>query len=452
MNKIKIEDAVPKYLSIYADYVNKEKMIPDIRDGLIQSLRRFLLTLHLEAKDAYKTTAAMLGYNMLHFHPHAAQKTTPVTLVKQKFALGKGQWDDMPIGIPTDSDKPESGAADPRYTAIIAHPLVEEMAFKYVRAVPWEAIDLDPEPIAIPTLFPFCLMGQFGLSHMGYGLKTEIPVYEKADLFKRLEYVIKDSTTNAIIEPKIYGCKVVADPKELESLLKSGQGKIDVQGDYRISNVKNTITVKGWPPGITWDSILNKINKYGDYGLLEKEEISHIDESTYETGTAVKFYVVKQRGVQDTFNKMKDAIDFALRASITYTMYVVDNGSVRIVGVDDMLLKCYNFYTAAFKVHRYNLIKKLKVKIEESNIILAIRPFINHCINKNLNIEESITYLAEQSKKSEDEISSVLDKYNLKKLLTAKIDIAEFKKQITDTKTEIQNSAALIKLEYKNVI
>ena len=451
--KIKIEKAVPKYLSIYADYVNKEKMIPDIRDGLIQSLRRFLLTLHLQAKESYKTTAAMQGYNMLHFHPHAAQDSTPITLVKQKFALGKGQWDDVAIGIPTEENPDKkSGAAAPRYTAIKAHPVIEDMAFKYVRSVPWEEVDLDPEPIAIPTLFPFCLIGQFGMSHMGYGFKTEIPIYEKQDLFDRLDYLLGNTKVKPSIEPKVHGCKINASPKDLEDLLTIGQAKIDVQGDYRVSNVKNTVTVKGWPPGVSWNSILTKINKFGGYGLLEKEEIAFIDESTYDTGTAVKFYVTKQRGVQETFDRMKDAIDAALRSSISYIIYVVDDKTLRVAGVDDMLLKCYNFYTAAFKVHRINLVKNLNQKITESNTILAMRPHLNHCITSKLSVDASVEYIAKQIGHSEENIRIILDKYKVRKLLTVIPDIAGYKQEIATAKTEIQNASSIIKEEYKNVI
>jgi DNA gyrase/topoisomerase IV subunit A len=67
------------------------------------------------------------------------------------------------------------------------------MAFKLIKYVPWKVTEwINPEPLFLPTLLPFCLIGNNFLTEgIGFGYSTTIPCFEPSDLYKRLLFLLK---------------------------------------------------------------------------------------------------------------------------------------------------------------------------------------------------------------------------------------------------------------------
>ena len=99
-------------------------------------------------------------------------------------------------------------------------------------------------------------------SRIGSGFKTDIPVYRKEDLLKRLLYLIGELKTEPIIEPSFYNCSVTSSKKNNKEILTTGVGTVSIVGKI-IEDKKNLrLYLHGWSPRIGFKPILNKINNY----------------------------------------------------------------------------------------------------------------------------------------------------------------------------------------------
>lgn len=441
---IPFDELLPKKYKQYADYVNTKKMLPHLYDGLLPVQRRILLSLHMIARSSYVKTAQVTGYCLGHYHPHAEASGTAAWAVDNGFADGDGQWGSK-MGVES------IAAAATRYTKIKLNNNTEKSAFKFINSVPWIESDLDDEPEYLPTPFPFCLICKYETQSIAFGFKTLIPAYDKNDLFKRLEYLIGKRQTEPIIKPIVYGCTVESTNKELKNLLKTGSGKINIKGISQVDKLTHRVTVRGWNPRSSWDAILKKIDKYKKYNLLSKGEIGYVDESSEKNGgTCIVFNVHRQRGVDDTFDKMVEAIEHSLKATISYNIFVTSNEqNIKNVSVDELLLSCYNKYTEAFISYTNDNIKILQNRKNDYDIILKIRPYIKDLINKNLNINDSINYLFTKTNVSKEKITEILDKYKIKKLLSISLDIKHLENGIKELQKLLTDVPQSIYLEYK---
>lgn len=408
----------------YGTYVNAEKMLPSIIDGLIPVQRRILLVLHQIASKSHVKTVTANGKLIGEYHPHGESIGPASWAVSNNFAIGGGLWGNK-IGI-----EPTRPAAA-RYTTIKAHPFVESTAMKYIKHVNWDLNELEySEPDYLPTLYPFCLMGQNEFLSIGFGLKSEIPVYKKSSLHKRLLYLL-GKEKNIIIKPNIPNCDIISNKSELKNLLLNGEAQLTVKGKYKEDIKNKCIYIYGWSPRIIdFKSIYNKIIKYDE--MLNLDNIGFIDESD-EKGTKIKFEVLRQRNTSEIYNKMKEAIDNALISNIRYCIYVVDtNGKFKIASVDEMLLECHKHYKEVYKKYCNHTINKYNETIKEMNIIQKLKPIISE-IDLKYDFDKIINKLAISIKENEDDVKSVINKYSISSLLKFKVD----KKDIEDKMNEM---------------
>ena len=223
----------------YGEYSNYRNFPLDA-DGLKPVERRVLLAAYRIARTKLAKCRQVETYACGHFHPHGEAYGTLVQLVRQGFLIGQGNFGTN-IGVET------VGPAAPRYTECKLDPKTIELAFKYIKYAPWVPTEMnDTEPILLPTMFPFCLMGNDYTQGIGFGYKTMIPCYQVKDLFKRLLWLIGERKTKPTIAP-ISDCRIVSEPKVLETLLTTGKAKIDVEGVIETDVRKNQVILKSWP-------------------------------------------------------------------------------------------------------------------------------------------------------------------------------------------------------------
>ncbi len=443
IQKIGLEKTVPEKYKYYMDYVNTERMFPFVVDGLLPVQRRVLLGLHTFARESYVKTKSVSGNIMAAWHPHADKSIEDVLAwaVYNEFADPSGQWGTR-IGM---YNIPYSS---PRYTKIRALKEITDTAFKYIKSVPWVESEVQDEPLYIPTMLPFCLMGKYEKINMGLGFKAEIPVFQKKDLFKRLQFLLGMIDKEPIIKPIIEGCKIISKNKECKQLLNTGEAKLEIEGLYEEIPDEKVILVKGWGRRSSFDVLEKRINKFKNYNLLEKGEIGRIDCTKAET--CIRFEVLRKKGSDDVYDKMVESIKDSLKSNVTYKMYAVtEDKNFKLTSVDEMLLTCYKYYVKAFIQHQKNLILSLNQRIDEANIIVKIRPLIKDCIAKEMYDVESIKYLSKNSNIKEEDIKSVIEKYNIKKLMNVKLDIEEYKKSILVCEAKIKNSEKEVMSEYE---
>lgn len=419
-------------------------MLPSIIDGLLPVHRRLLLVLHTIASKSEVKTVTVNGELLGKYHAHAPSVGPALWAIQNNFAVGGGNWGST-IGI-----EPTPPSAD-RYTTIKAHPFVEATAMKYVKHVNWFLNDIGfQEPEYLPTYFPFCLMGVEKLSQIGFGIKTDHPVYKKESLYKRLLYVLNKTDKNIIIKPNIPNCDILSPSSVLNTLLTTGEATILVKGKYTEDKINKTISIHGWAPGTTFENVYNRIAKYND--LIISNSIAFIDESNEKNGTKIKFEIIRQRNTQEIYNEMKAAIDKALIYNIRYKMYVVDeNKSFRIASVDEMLLKCYEHYKKTYTEYCKYTKLRYEEQFKEICIIEKLKPIISELRLKS-DVEAIITDISKQIKESEGDIKRIIEKYSIKKLLTVKVDKPEIQNNINQIVKVMAHIESYIIKDYENSV
>ncbi|MCK5018613.1 MAG: hypothetical protein KAS32_16250, partial [Candidatus Peribacteraceae bacterium] len=312
-----MDKLVPALYSSYGNYVIKAKMIPNIIDGLLPVQKRILLAAHTIARTSFVKTAKILGETMARWHPHAEAVGTVVWCVHNGFMIGDGQWGSK-------FGQEEIGCAAARYTSVKANPLIEELAFKLVKHVDWVAEEVDPEPVVLPTMIPFCLMTQYEVSSIAFGFRTDIPNYNPKDLIKRLQYLL-GKRKKITIKPNPIGCTIMSNNKTCEELLTKGKGTLELQGNFDVDEKNKCVYVYGWNPRIKFKTLFERIDRYNKYGLISNGDIGYIDESDIDTGTQIKFEVAKQRNTGPIFDKLVEAVTESLKVSLNYNIIAVDN-------------------------------------------------------------------------------------------------------------------------------
>lgn len=381
--------------------------------------------------------SGLISHNCLgHYHPHSLCYSTIVQLVNQGFLEGQGNFGTN-VGVDP------CGAAASRYTECKLAKNTLDMAFTYIDYVKKVESELDDEPEFLPTMFPFCLIGNEYTIGIGFGYKTLIPTYKITDLYKRLYYLLGLTKEKPTITP-ISNCKILSSKTELESLLTTGKGKISIKGIYTTDPAHCKVTLKSWPPGRGFETLLNKFSKE-----LESQDIGFTDLSTTET--CIVFEVLKQRNRDELFKKFVAKLDAAIVGSISFENVVVtSSGEVKTTPIDEMLYRTFeNYRDINNQMLTVELIKRDKI-IFKYQLLKKIRPFIGSYIN--LNIQEAIEKISEAAKVDSILVKSLLNEYKISKLLTLNTDITDLEKERKDLEDKQKNLHKFVLDQYNSFI
>lgn len=444
-----LHELIPKYYKEYGDSVNNEKMFPLNIDGLIPVQMKILLTAYTVAKTSFVKTTKILGTCMSNWHPHSDAEGTCAWGVYNGFLDYEGQWG-SPDGISP------SGWSAPRYTKLKANNEVLDIAFKYINDVEWVYREGDEkEPIALPTMLPFCLMAKHDLDLMGFGFKTTVPTYSIPDLVMRLQYLLdvrknnKDKLDEPIIKPEIPGCKILSNDGELKELLETGSGKITLKGMFRKNNKKYKVHLLGWSNRITFQNLLNKIDRYGNYNLLTNKSVGFVDESD-KTGTKITFEVIKTRNKEEIYNNLIETFENVLISTNTYSIYTTDlDKQTDITSVDEYLLNCYEFYNRAYERNIKRRIEDKNKQIRTVDVILKIRKYLPELIDdKRLKFDGVCKKLNEYTEISIEEISEILKTRSIRYILESTINKDKYEDDLKELLLEQAESAKRCMSQY----
>lgn len=427
---------VPKLYRDYGIYVNKNRSFPNSIDGTKPVEKRVLLSAYEIARDKFIKCVRVDAHTVGHYHPHSLCYGTIVQLVNNGFLEGQGNF-----GTNVGVDPCE--AAAPRYTECKLAKKTLEMAFKYIDYVPKVEAELDDEPEFIPTMFPFCLMGNDYTVGIGFGYKTLIPSYKIEDLFKRLLYLLKETTEKPTIKP-ISDCKILASNDELELLLTTGKAKIAIKGLYKEDSAHCKVSLKSWPPGRGFETLLNKFSKE-----LEVQDIGFTDLSTTETN--VVFEVLKQRSRDEIYKKFVSKLDLSIIGAVSFENVVVTpEGEVKTMSIDEMLLTTFEKFKNVNNNMLTHEIEEIKKNIEKISLLKKIRPFLVK--NINLELKEAIQKISSESGVDEKIVKTLLAENRIAKLLTLNTDISELEIQKTDYENKQKDLKNFVIGQYKTFI
>lgn len=413
-----MDTRLPALYKDYGQYSNYRNFPMDI-DGLKPVERRVLFAAYKIARTGWKKSRQVDSHTTGHYHPHGECYGTIVQLVRQGFLDGQGNFG-------TNVGAEPVGAAAPRYTECKLKASTLDMAFKYIKYAPFVDTELgDKEPFYLPTMFPICLMGNEYTQGIGFGYKTYIPCYDIRDLYQRLLWLLGIRKRKPIIAP-LTDCNIVSDPKVVEQLLTTGKAKIEVEGVFDINPRKSTITLKSWPPGKRFESLLNKFAKE-----LNENMIGYTDLSSTET--EIVFQVLRERNRTKIFEQFIEKLKGSLSGFISFEIVMADaDRKVMIKSVDDMLLDTYNMFFTMNEQMLNHEIANVKEVIDEYQLLEKIKPPLIQCIGDGLDMKTTINAIQKAVGVKKSTTAMLIEKYKIRKLLTLNTDTSELENKVND--------------------
>lgn len=400
--------------SEYGRHIDSQRAIPSENDCLKPVERRLLTSIHEIAPSGGKLqkSAKIVGHCIGNYHAHGDQSAyeSLVNLVNRGLVQGQGNWGRRGWD--------DSSYASMRYTECKEHPILNSMISELLPFTPRESVELEPEPIYIPSPTPIGLIGDGMITGIGFNI-TKICRYSFQDLLKRL-YGLLQNNNQIIIKPNFKDCIVKeVNSNDFEDILTKGEGEINVIPIIKTLN-DTTLTIQGIHPIIGFTKLKKYNENYEEENNVPYYEI--IDVWNYKSKTSLDIHIAPYRKKSLTEDFVKKIISL-ISAKIYIKINVVDeiHNTVKQVGIDHLLLQSYKKWEETYKILFEYKLNHYKQELNDINIIEQIRD-----VFKNTNIKD-IGILSDEVVKlnnslSKDEVVSICNKYRIKKLIESDID------------------------------
>jgi hypothetical protein len=264
--------------------------------------------------------------------------------------------------------------------------------------------------------------------------------FELNDLKKRLLYLLNISKENVIIKP-ITNCDIISSDNELEALLKTGKGNIQIKGKYTSNG--ETINIQSWSPNRTFDYIISKFEKE-----LIQGDISFTDLSN-ENGTNIELKVLKTRNKDLIIRNTIAKLDKFLVGSINFDTIVVENNKVVRKSIDELLLNTYRMYSELCNTMLLCEKNKLENLKEEYDLLEKLKPYISKYCTSSNKPSKITEIISEESKIEIDKIQNILSKYRINKLFSVRTDTKDLVSQIEKIDLNLKNINEYVINEYQ---
>ena len=302
---IKPKDPVPVKASVqfvkdfkdYARYVDTERHVSNLEDGLKPVQRRIVYTARFfcKADSGQRKSADIIGSTMGKFHPHGDSAIQGALYVltnwyqtKMPLFVGQGNFGNTFEDVP----------AAPRYTEVRLSKFCKECVIGELNNDILEIIDWGrnydnslPEPEFLPCKVPLLLIN--GTTGITVGDKADVPTHNINEVIDATINLIKNPKAPVILIPDhCQACDII--DTDWKSICAKGNGKYKVRGHMDIEpyngvekrfNGLTTIVFKSVPNQTFLCSIISKIDEMIKNnkitGILAEEEQSDEDNMRY---------------------------------------------------------------------------------------------------------------------------------------------------------------------------
>lgn len=460
---------IPIFYSEYGRYISRFRAIPLYVDALKPVERRLLLSLHEVAKSKLVKSAKVIGHVIGSYHPHGDQSAygTLVDMVRRGLAVGEGNFG-------TEGLEDDSPAAM-RYTEVKSNKFVEDLGFAYHKFVKWEELELDSEPLYIPSPIPIGLIGDGLITGISF-YTTTIPRYEFKDLVKRLiwllngnqnkvssldlEQTLSENQCGPLIVPNIRNCQVQeAEANAFCKILNNGNGQIKIIPNGNIDSKKKMINILGKPPIRHGFNILaRKCDGVDGKGQPIKtgKLPAYLKDLTKETPNIAVFPdKPRSQNLQELAVKVWEVVSPTININCQYCDF---DGKMLNFGVDEILLRGYEAWVDAVLRSKIEVCNNLYDKFFEGHIIFYIRQLDIKTINnvddvvkalKSSKLSDVNTDIYWPEKKewrtypraiNEKDIREVCRKKTIRALLEVQLDLGAIQNEIQSIKHSIDHN------------
>ena len=280
------ETARERYLT-YALSVITSRALPDVRDGLKPVQRRILYAMYtnlrLGPESRHRKSATIVGETMGKYHPHGDTAIYDAMVrMAQDWSLraplvdGQGNFGSL------DGDSP----AAMRYTEARLRALGAEL----LREIKQDTVAFRPtydgqlfEPVVLPSPVPNFLIN--GATGIAVGMATNVPPHNLGEVVDACLALIKspnarlDTLLGHVQGPDFpTGGRILNTPEEIAAIYESGEGAIDLRGEYETEG-KSTAIITSIPYAVTKADLIEKIADHIRQGKVP-QIVDVRDEST----------------------------------------------------------------------------------------------------------------------------------------------------------------------------
>ncbi len=370
MNPI-LEDSNPRHLSgmfrnwflEYASYVNLDRAIPHISDGLKPVQRRVLFAMRRLDDGRYNKVANIVGHTM-QFHPHGdASIADALVNIGQKNVLVdcQGNWGNILTG---------DRAAASRYIEARLTPFALEAVFNpKTTDWKWSYDGRSKEPISLPVKFPLLLV--HGTEGIGVGLRSSILPHNFGEVCDASIAYLKNEEFSLYPDFPTKGMIDVSKYNDGER-----GGKVTVRA--RIEKIDNkTLRIVEVPFGVTTSS--SKDNEGGGLveSIIKANEKGKINIKKIDDNTSKDAEIIVYLSPQTSSDKAIDALYAFTKCQVNYSPQccVVDDNTPQFTSISEVLRRSTDntvvLLTKELEIEKDELTEKLhfssleKIFIEE---------------------------------------------------------------------------------------
>ncbi|MDR2840754.1 MAG: DNA gyrase/topoisomerase IV subunit A [Paludibacter sp.] len=301
----------------YASYVNLDRAVPDIYDGLKPVQRRILHSMREKEDGRYNKVANLVGHTM-QYHPHgdASIKDALVQLGQKNFLIDKqGNWGNIMTG---------DDAAAGRYIEARLSKFALETVFSH-KITEWKLSydGRNKEPVTLPVKFPL-LLAQ-GTEGIGVGLNSKILPHNFNELIDASIAYLRDEKFTLFPDFITGGSIDIAKYNNGE---RGGSVKIRAKIEKLDSK---TLVIREIPYGTTVPDIIKSIIKANDSGKIKIRKVDDI------TAAHVEILIHLAPGVSS--DKTIDALYAftSCESSVSPNCCVIQERKPRFISVNELL-------------------------------------------------------------------------------------------------------------------
>ena len=352
----------------YASYVNLERAVPNIMDGLKPVQRRILHSMKRLDDGRYNKVANSVGHTM-QFHPHgdASIGDALVTLGQKDLLIDcQGNWGHVLTG---------DSAAAPRYIEARLSKLALEILFS-PKITEWKPSydGRNKEPITLPVKFPL-LLAQ-GTEGIGVGLNSKILPHNFNEIIDAAVAYLEEREFTLYPDFPTGG---YLDASRYEDGRRGGVVRIRA----KINKIDNkTLEITEIPYGTTTVTLKDSIVKANERGKIKIKKVEDF------TSTEARIVIQLQPGTSS--DKAIDALYAFTQCEMNLSpnCCVVSDNKPLFLGVSDVLRKNVDltkeFLRRELEIQKNELLEQLFLANLE-------RIFIEERIYKDKEYEQSKT-------------------------------------------------------------
>lgn len=301
----------------YASYVNLDRAIPHLNDGLKPVQRRVMHAMKRMDDGRYNKVANIVGHTM-QFHPHgdASIYSALVNLGQKDFLVDtQGNWGNILTG---------DGAAAPRYIEARLTKLALETVFNPKTTEFTPSYDgRNKEPVTLPVKFPL-LLAQ-GSEGIGLGLNSRILPHNFNELMDASIAYLKNQPFQLYPDFPTGGMIDISRYNDGER-----GGRVRIRAKIEKLDSK-TLVITEVPYGVTTGALIDSIIKANEKGKIN---IKRVDDNT-----SSQVEILVHLEAKTSSDKTIDALYAFTQCELNYSpnCCVIDDNKPQFITVSDVL-------------------------------------------------------------------------------------------------------------------